>query len=164
MEAKELARHTRSWYGLPVEIVIEGDYWHWVKAGPVPLPHPPLVNLVVRQGLPRDVRLRLSYTHEMGHIQTLPAILVHAFWLLRRRPRWTSQSPLRRLTWLGAFLLVHQAAWELAAEGYVAARHGLEYYRVHRQHGRGVAALFWAGMALVAVVGTLLLASKNREV
>ncbi len=164
MQENTISRHARSWYGLPVEIVIEGDYWHWVKAGPVPLPHPPLVNLVVRQGLPRAERLRLSYTHEMGHIQTLPAVLVHVLWLLRRRPRMTSQSLLRRLTWLGALLVVHQAVWELAAEGYVAARHGLEYYRVHKQHGRRVAALFWAGMAFVAVVGTLLLTGKNREV
>ncbi|MFQ5614102.1 MAG: hypothetical protein ACE5H9_18430 [Anaerolineae bacterium] len=52
MEEKHLPRRVRAWYGLPGEIVIESDYWHLVKVGPFPLPHPPLINLFTRRGLP----------------------------------------------------------------------------------------------------------------
>ena len=54
-------KRIRAWYGLPGEIVIEGDDWHLVKVGPLPLPHPPLINRLIRCGLPRQTRPQLSY-------------------------------------------------------------------------------------------------------
>ncbi len=152
-----LARHARSWYGLPVEIVIEGDYWHWVKAGPVPLPHPPVVNLIVRHGLPRDARLRLSYAHEMGHIQTLPLALMHLAWVWQHRPRGQGVSLWRRLAWLAGLAVVHQSAWELAAETYVLAQNPAEYTRSYQEARGNPAPWFWALMALLALVGTFVL-------
>ena len=54
----------RTWYGLPVEILIEGDYWRTVRVGALSLPHPPAINLLVRRGLPQKARVRLSYLPE----------------------------------------------------------------------------------------------------
>ena len=83
-------KRVRAWYGLPGEIVVEGPDWRLVKVGPLPLPHPPLINRFIRRGLPRQARLQLSYRHELGHLQMLPLALAHAVWLWRwrdRRPR-----------------------------------------------------------------------------
>lgn len=157
-----LARHARSWYGLPVEIVIEGDYWHWVKAGPVPLPHPPVVNLIVRHGLPRDARLRLSYAHEMGHIQTLPLALMHLAWVWKHRPRHTRPSLWRRLIWVGLLAVAHQAVWELAAETYVGVRHRTEYKRLYQTPKARPALIFWALMGLLALFSTLGLVERKQ--
>ena len=85
MSAETLPRRVRAWYGLPGEIVVEGDHWHLGKVGPLPLPHPPLINRLIRRGLPREDRRALSYWHELGHLQTLPLALIHAVWLWRRR-------------------------------------------------------------------------------
>ena len=72
----------RSWYGLSGEIEVENELWHLVKIGQVALNHPPVINLLLRRGLPREDRLRLSYLHEFGHFQTLPFALAPVLWML----------------------------------------------------------------------------------
>ncbi|GEM_PF-1529218 len=144
-------RRVRAWYGLPAEIVIEGDYWHWVKVGSVPVPHPPLINLIVRRGLPREERLALSYRHEFGHVQTLPFALLHmtALWFLWAKSRFGASWP-RAARLLAAFV-VHEATWELMAEGYVALRTGRRYLRIHRRKRAFLApAVVWGTFAVMA--------------
>ena len=155
-----MPRRVRAWYGLPGEIVIESEYWHLVRVGPLPLPHPPLVNVFVRRGLPREARLQLSYWHELGHLQTLPLALAHIVWLWRRRSR--GQSSLReRLVRLVLALVVHEAAWELASESYVAIRGGQEYWRLYRKHRHPLPPLFWSGMVGLALLGSFFLSRKR---
>ena len=48
----------------------------------------------------------------------------------------------------------HPAA-ELAAEGYVAARTGVGYRRLFRRRPNRLPAAFWAGMAGLALLGTV---------
>ena len=74
--------NVRSWYELTSEIEVENELWHLVKVGQVALNHPPVINLLLHRGLPRDDPLRLSYLHEFGHFQTLPFTLVHPLWML----------------------------------------------------------------------------------
>lgn len=156
MSTEGLPRRVRAWYGLPGEIVIEGDSWHLVKVGPVPLPHPPLVNRLIRRGLPPEARLRLSYCHELGHLQTLPLALAHGFWLWRSRPRPRSRSLASRLGQLSAALAIHEAAWEVASETYVLARSGRDYRRLYRKHPNPLLAVFWGSMAGLALLGTII--------
>jgi hypothetical protein len=163
MNIERTPRRVRSWYGLPGEIVIEGRDWHLVKVGPVPMPHPPLINWFIRRGLPRQDRLRLSYWHELGHLQMLPVALAHAVWLWRRRPFSKKKSLLSRLVWLSAALISHEAAWELASESYVLAKSGREYRRLYSKHPTPFLSIFWVGMTVLAVLGTIVIASgKNR--
>ena len=149
---EELPFRVRSWYGLPAEIAV-GRAWHWVKAGPVPLPHPGLVDLHLRQGLPRRERDRLTYLHELGHLETLPLALLHglALWLAgrRRRASWWARVLVGLLAWL--------AGWELFAEFYTVARVGPEYARLYRKARTTMptASLFWVGMWALAVRGTM---------
>lgn len=161
-EGQGLPRRVRAWYGLPGEIVIEGDQWHLVKVAPVPPPHPPLINRLIRRGLPPDDRLRLSYRHELGHLQTLPLALAHAVWLWRGRRR---RPGLRvgRLIRLAAALVAHEAAWELASETYVLARSGRDYRALYRKHPNPLLAAFWWGMAALAAGGTVLSVWKGWQ-
>ena len=158
MDASNTPRQVRSWYGLPGEVVIEHEHWHLVKVASLPLPHPPLVNLFIRRGLPTEERRRLSYWHEFGHLQTLPIALLHAFWLLSFRPS-------RRLSWqgrllrMGAIFLAHEAVWELASEGYVVFKTGRDYRRVYRTHPNRWVVPFWAGMTGLALAASWIVAA-----
>jgi hypothetical protein len=160
---ERMARRVRAWYGLPSEIVIDGDSWHLVKVGSVPLPHPPLVNRLIRRGLPPETRLRLSCWHELGHLQTLPLALAQALWSWRRRPALQHMPFLSRAVWLAAALICHEAAWELAAEGYVATRTGVGYRRLYRKHPNPLLGAFWAGMAGLALLGTVFSVWKGSD-
>ncbi len=149
-------RLVRTWYGVTGEVVIEGELWHWVRLGRVPIPHPPLVNLLIRRGLPRDARRQLSYWHEIGHMQTLPLALIHALLLSRgrRRPLWLH---------LPLALLGHEALWELAAESYVVWRAGPDYRRLYWQHHNPFLLPFWFLMAAMAAIATLVLGTNHRR-
>ena len=142
----------RTWYGLPVEILIEGDYWHKVRVGAISLPHPPLVNLLIRRGLPREARERLGYWHELGHVQVLPLALAHAVWLRRRGRRTQHRSWAGRLAHLASALIAHEVAWELAAESYVAAKTWPEYGQLYRKHPKPLLVSLGIGMAVLALL------------
>ena len=147
-------RLVRTWYGVDGEVVIEGELWHWVRLGRVPIPHPPLINLLIRRGLPQETKRQLSYWHEVGHMQTLPLALLHAVLLARGRrfPLWL-RVPLA--------LLGHEALWELAAESYVVWRAGLNYQRLYRQYPNPFLLPFWLLMATIAVIATLVLGTNH---
>jgi len=159
--ADERPLNVQAWYGLPAEIAV-GQLWHWVKAGRVPLPHLGLVDLHLRQGIPRSERRQLTYWHELGHLETLPLALLHALvlWLTGRR-RCDTPGTLRVLIGVLAWL----AGWELAAEGYTAVRGGSNYARLYRQARPRLpmAKLFWGGMSGLAVVGTLWMLGGRRR-
>lgn len=162
MESTDAPRHVRSWYGLPGEIVVEHEHWHLVKVASLPLPHPPLINLFIRRGLPAEERRRLSYWHEFGHLQTLPIALLHAFWLLSFRP--ARQLPWKlRLLRMGSMFLAHEAVWELASEGYVVLKTGRDYRRMVQTHPNRWLARFWVGMTGLAVVASWIVSNTAQR-
>lgn len=142
-------RRVRSWYGLPAELGIEDRLWHLVQVGRVRLSHPPLVNTFLRAGLPEADRLRQSYLHEFGHLQTLPIALDHAGAIL-----WAGSHQRRSFAgwvgWIFAALLVHEATWELASESYVVLGDRAAYRETYRRYSNPFLLVFWAGMALLS--------------
>lgn len=140
----------RAWYGLPGDIEVENELWHLVRVAGMSLPHPPLVNLVLRRGLPRADRLRLSYLHEFGHFQTLPLALAHGLgllWITRK----TRRSLLGWLAWSAGAVAANEAVWELLSEGYVVARDPAGYRKAYRQTHGPVVAAFWAIMGALGI-------------
>ncbi len=152
----------RSSYGLRGEIGVEDQLWHFVRVGGVPLPHPPLINLILGAGLQRKERLRLSFLHEFGHMQTFPFAFLHAAWLIffcrMRGPQ--SGTFLKQI---GLGIIAHQALWELSSESYVLAKAGSKYREIYRNHPNPLAqSVFWRGMTSLATLSNLwLLRSGN---
>lgn len=156
-------RQVRSWYGLPAEIAVEDELWHLVRVAGAPLNHPPLVNLVLRRGLPRQDRLYLSFQHEFGHLQTLPIALIHAA-LLLTLGNWRQGGILHTLKGLAMALVAHEAVWEMASETYVMVSAGPRYRSIYRRHPNpGGLLLFWATMGALAVRLTLALLRRGRS-
>lgn len=147
----------KAWYGLRGEIAVEDELWHLVRVDGVSLPHPPLVNLMIRRGLAAEDRLHFSYLHEFGHLQTLPLTAIHVLLLVWLSRRGTRPAGIKLL----AGLLAHEAVWELASEGYVVLHTGRPYGRVYRSRPNRWQGLFWLGMSLLAVIGTWLVGSRR---
>ncbi len=152
-----LRRPARSWYGLPVDITVSSNHWHRVVMPGLALPHPGLVNLFARWGLPVDERLALTYRHEFGHLQTLPVPLLHLLLILWPRRGRKSGSRWRRA--LVGFV-AHQAVWELAAESYVAVGSRRDRRRSHSPAWKAIYVLLWSGMAFLAAAGTAFLLKR----
>lgn len=158
----EQTHHVRSWYGVTAEIAVENNLWHLVRVGGVALPHPPLVNLVLRRGLPRQERLHLSFLHEFGHVQTLPVAVLHLLWLLKNG-RWRGRGWRETLAMLAAAAVTHEAMWELASEMYVIVQTGPEYGRTYRRYPNPLGQMtFWSSMAAAAVFLTRWLVRSGK--
>jgi hypothetical protein len=148
----------KTWYGLPVDITVSSSNLHRVSVLGLAFPHPGLVNMVSRLGLPIETRLALTAQHELGHLQTLPIPLVHLLILLWPRkgrpvgPRW------RRFL---VFLLTQQAVWEIAAESYVAVTDHQNIQSKRYKLARYLYAGFWGGMTILAFLGTRFLLQRD---
>ncbi|KAA3644125.1 MAG: hypothetical protein DWQ07_18620 [Chloroflexi bacterium] len=144
----------QSWYGLPARIAVENELWHLVEVGGVALHHPPVVNLILRRGMPTADRLYLSYLHEFGHLQTLPVAIAHAL-ILTLIVRWRGRKLGDVILNLLAGAIAHEAVWELASEAYVIAKTGPEYRRIYQQAPNLFGqAVFWGGMSTLALLLT----------
>ncbi len=149
----ENAQVVRAWYGLPAEIAVENELWHLVRVAGVPLNHPPVVNLVLRRGLPRAERLYLSFLHEFGHLQTLPIAVIHSI-LLLTLGRWWKGGLVTTIRQLATAWVAHEAVWELSSEAYVMVKAGQDYRRIYRDYPNPVGQLaFW--MAMIALASLL---------
>ncbi len=147
----------KAWCGLRGEIAVEDELWHLVRVGGVSLPHPPLVNLMIRRGLAADDRLHFSYLHEFGHLQTLPLTGIHVLLLVWLSWRGTRPAGIKLL----AGLLAHEAVWELASEGYAVLHAGRRYRRAYLSGPNRWQGLFWLGMSLLAAIGIWLVGSRR---
>ncbi len=107
----------RAWYGLPAEIAV-GELWRQVSVGGLPLPHLGLVDIHLRQGIPHRERKRLTYWHELGHLETVPLALPHALvmWLTGRRrcdTSWTLRLLIGTLAWLAGTQPPRSVLWRV---------------------------------------------------
>lgn len=155
---KALYRGPKTWFGLPVDITVASNHCHRVVVLGLAMPHPGLVNLFARWGLPVDERLALTWRHEFGHLQTIPVPLAHLMLILW--PRRGRRGGSRWLRVLVGFV-AHQALWEVAAESYVVASAGPDRFRSRSRVGWVIYALLWAGMAFLAVASTMFLLRKR---
>ena len=74
--AKRISTEVRTWYGAKGRVELHDPFWHIVGVWGLDVPHPPLVNLLIRMGLPRDAKRELSFHHEFGHLEMLPFALL----------------------------------------------------------------------------------------
>jgi hypothetical protein len=138
----------RTWYGATSRVELHGPFWHLVGLWGLDIPYPPLVNLLIRRGLPFAAKRELSYEHELGHLQMLPFALLATIILLMQAWR-TNQLRLSRLArlWAG-----HHALWEMLAEGYVMSRSGPRYKALYAGRRHYELLLFWIGTATLVTL------------
>lgn len=151
MTGEVLHQTASTWYGLPVDVTVAGNNWHRVAVPGLALPHPGMVNIITRWGMPLEERLALTYRHELGHLQTLPIPLAHLVLILW--PRSGARSGPRWLRCL-AGLFANQVVWELAAEGYLILTTWHEPPPPRTFLSRFLYASFWSVMSLLALAGT----------
>jgi hypothetical protein len=71
-------RQIRTWYGMSANITIGPGFVHRVGLGHIVIPHPPVVNFLLRQGLTEEARRTLTLVHEFSHVQSAPGVVLYA--------------------------------------------------------------------------------------
>lgn len=143
-----LPRRIVTWYGLPAIVRRVDDGFCDVALPGLALPHPSLVNGIIRRGLPADARAPLAFLHELGHLQTLPFLALPAAYLWRR-PRRGPLAVVIDLLAVGAY-------WELASEGYVVFAALQNYVAALRRSRNMWAILFWPIMIVLGILPVIM--------
>lgn len=150
MAASE-TRWQRTWYGLAAYVTLGPGFLHRAGFGRVKIPHPPIANWLLRQGLPTDVKRRLSFVHEFAHLQTAPVALLYLLALLGLFYQQSRTGPVMIL----GGLVSTQAVWELLSESLVLIGSREEYMKSYASISKLPRALFWGACAVLAAAGWL---------
>lgn len=138
----------KTWYDTNASITIGPGFIHRAGWGNFLMPHPPLVNWLLRLGLKENEYYKLSLTHEFSHFQSAPLAVPYTVGLIA----------LAAETGLGLFPMViivisTHATWELLSE-LLTIMHNRQFYR---QCYTGISSIprraFWIIMSLLTVLG-----------
>lgn len=149
MKKKRQKVKIRTWYGLDVVAEVEPGCWHRAGFGRLVIPHPPVVNWLLRYGLSPQTNRHLSILHEIGHLQMLPLELLYAAILFSVSISNGHTKFYEVILTLMSFF----AIWEMFAESYTIKRN-TNYYGVRYKDVSLIPRiLFWAGTTTLVSIG-----------
>lgn len=138
------------WYGINATVIIGPGFIHRAGHGPFLIPHPPLVNSILRYGLDREAKNKLSTTHEFAHLKTTPFAVVYTVMVFytaysnRGIPGWETVLFL---------LLSSHAAWEMISEAITILDDKKGYTRIYTGVPAGARLVFWAITSALVLSG-----------
>lgn len=137
----------RTWYFLNAVVEIEPGRFHRAGFGKLLIPHPPVVNWLLRRGLTQHAYKTLCTEHEMGHLQALPFEILYSVILILVA---ITAGNVDIFGWL--WIIVNSfAAWEISAELHVIRFVKPGYAHFYRGISYLPRIVFWATtLSLVA--------------
>jgi hypothetical protein len=142
----------RTWYGMGGTLIIGPGFLHRTGLGWFLIPHPPLINLLLRQGLLKNPRNALRVTHEFSHLQSAPlAVLYTAL-------NYTAIVTANRAT-LSNLILVFictHAAWEIMSEILTVVSDFQFYNKCYYRVSIIPRAIFWFSTIALTLIGWII--------
>jgi len=153
MKAKEAKTvYLRTWYGINATVSIGPGFIHRAGWRNFLIPHPPLVNWLLRRGLNENDACTLSVTHEFAHFQSAPLALPYTVGLIAL----AASEGLSFFSVVTIIISTH-AAWEFLSE-ILTILHNRQFYR---RCYNGISSIsrrvFWISMSVLALLGWVVL-------
>jgi hypothetical protein len=143
----------RTWYGMGGTVIIGPGFLHRTGLGWFLIPHPPLINWLLRQGLLKNSRNALRIVHEFGHLQTAPLALLYT------AANYTAIIIANRAN-LSNLILVFistHAAWEIMAEILTIMSDAQFYHKCYQKVSIIPRAIFWFSAIVLTLLGWIIL-------
>ena len=141
----------RTWFGLTARVTIGQGFIHKAGIGRLAIPHPPVANWLLRQGLPADVKRGLSFAHEFAHFQTGPVVLLYMILLSAACYMKGRIGPAVVLQ----ILVSAQAVWEMLSESVVVLTTRAPYRKSYQGIIKLPRFLSWLSGAVLTAAGWL---------
>jgi hypothetical protein len=138
----------RTWFFLNAVVEIEPGRFHRAGFGRLLIPHPPVVNWLLRRGLPKESYKTLCAEHEMGHLQALPFEVLYSAMLVLVMLNNENESVVGWL-WIIASSF---SAWEIFAEVHTIRHVQPNYHHLYRDTSLVPRIIFW-GISLSLMFG-----------
>ena len=153
MKAKEVKTfHLRTWYGVNASVRIGPGFIHWAGWRNFLIPHPPIVNWLLRRGLNENDYYTLSLSHEFAHFQSAPLALPYTVGLIA----FAAVKASSLLSIMIIFISTH-AVWEILSEIFIIIHNRQFYSRCYIGISSASRCVFWSSMVLLAVLGWIIL-------
>lgn len=137
------------WFGVNATVTIGPCFMHHAGFGKISVPHPPVINWLLRQGLAEDVRYAMNFTHEFGHLQTVPLAVFYTGVMLAL----ASITRHTGLIEISLVLISTHAAWEIMAEIFTIAS-DVPLYRKHYEEITVIPrVIFWFFTGTLTITG-----------
>ncbi len=137
------------WFGVKATVTIGPGFMHHAGFGKISVPHPPVINRLLRQGLAKDVQYALSFTHEFGHLQTMPLAVFYTGVMLAL----ASITGHTGLIEIILVLISTHAAWEIAAEIFTIASDAPLYRKYYEEITVIPRVIFWVFTGTLSLTG-----------
>ena len=143
----------RTWYGLDGTVIIGPGLMHKSGIGSLIIPHPAVVNWLLRLGLLENYRSTLRISHEFGHLQTAPLAVLYT------AANYAADILVDRAS-LFIFILVlisTHAAWEVMAEIHTIMHNAPFYHTCYERASAIPRAIFWFSTIALTLMGWIIL-------
>lgn len=141
------------WGSLEATVAVGPGFVHRTGFSRLLIPHPPVVNWLLRRNLPRSIREELVFDHEFAHFKFLPALLLYVLALVL----FTYIESRLNLMAVLFILISGQAFWEMLSEGFVIGRNPKRYRLYYRDMIKYPRVVFWSVSTLFWSAGLLIL-------
>jgi hypothetical protein len=149
-EAKNV--QLRTWYGLNADITIGPGFIHWIGWRKFHIPHPPMVNWLLRRGLNEEDYYTLSISHEFAHFQSAPLALPYTVGLI-------ALGAGEGFSFLSMVIIIisTHAVWELFSEVHTIIHNRQFYRRCYIGISSVSRWIFWISTSVLALLGWIIL-------
>jgi hypothetical protein len=139
----------RTWYGMGGTVIIGPGFLHRTGLGWFLIPHPPLINCLLRQGLPKNSSTPLRIAHEFGHLQSAPLALLYTA-LNYTAIITANRANLSNL--ILVFISTH-AAWEIMSGILTIMSDAQFYHKCYEKVSIIPRAIFWFSAIVLTLLG-----------
>ena len=142
-------KQMRTWYGLYATVAIGPGFIHRVGWGSFLIPHPPVINWLLRRGLEEKARQTLSFTHEFMHLQSAPLTLLYTVVMVALSFT-IGHTDLAEIV---IILISTHAAWEIISEKFTISSDAQLYRSCYEKITMIPRIAFWLSMSALTIIG-----------
>ncbi len=151
----EVHSQMRTWYGANATVTIGPGFIHKAGFGGFLIPHPPVINWLLRKGLSENDRYILSCAHEFGHLQSAPLAMLYTGSVLALAVATHHTSLLEIII----VMISTHAVWELISELLTITSDAQLYRKFYERITTIPRIIFWGSVSVLATAGWLVVLS-----
>ena len=142
----------RTWYGLNGTVIIGAGLMHKSGVGRLIIPHPAVVNWLLRRGLLENSAITLRINHEIGHLQSAPLAVLYT---AMNYTAIVAANQVNLFNLILVFICTH-AAWEIMSENLTILIDPQFYHKCYQGVSLVPRVIFWFSTISLTLMGWII--------
>ena len=142
----------RTWYGLNGTVIIGAGLMHKSGVGRLIIPHPAVVNWLLRRGLLENSAITLRINHEIGHLQSAPLAVLYT---AMNYTAIVAANQVNLFNLILVFICTH-AAWEIMSEILTIVIDPQFYHKCYQGVSLVPRVIFWFSTISLTLMGWII--------